>query len=488
VIFAPILAGKSASALAHAYVTGCCTMMSCWLPIVVLVVITYFLLRSARIINRFCGDAAAKTFKHSCEPASVAETPDPIFRQINFLRKKFGLELIDRFAGDYTIQPPTLAEPQRTARIIRRLFSQGGHNYWLDPLNGADALYFVWIGDGRGHRPWYVFNTLVLNVALQITLQISSLEAAFPAFWFWQGVTVMSLLSWALVWTICFRPTCDRLLILQEVLMYFCNLISAFCAFAAYHIDIFEEKGSLVRSQFFTACSLWILVVFMVYDAFLVPIINRIHVEGSSTETICAGIASIPLNIIRAVVNIFSVLLVKDLKYVLEFTHENARALLEDDPYASKGTHGIGGAPGFKKLLVEAQNKYMPKDEKDDDSNATSEDAWEVNKLERQDATKIQTPSFDENWREAFEESESEAAANRSGKRQYLKAWGSALLGGIWYTKKVAAKYGISLDNKSPFSDKKKARRGRLTVRRLASTPQTEKSWASPAGGSPLDI
>jgi len=454
VMFAPVLAGKAASALAHAYVTGCCTLMSCWLPIVVLVVITYFLLRSARIIRRFSGEAAKRAFAHSTEPASFAVTPDPIFRLINRLRQKLGLELIDRFAGDYTIQPPHLAEPQRTGRIIRRLFAQGGHDYGREPLHGADALYFIWIGDGRGHQPWYVYSTLVINVALQITLQISSLEALFPAFWFWQGVIVMALLASAIVWTICVRPMCDRLLIVQEVLMYTCNLIAAFCAFAAYHIDAFEEKGALVRSQFFTDLSLWILVLFMLYDAFMVSIINRIHVEGSGYEPTCASLASIPLNIVRAVCNIASVLLVKDLK------------ALPDDPYASKGTHGIGGAPGFKKLLEAEQNKYKPKD--DDDS--TSEDpSWD--KLQRQNATNLPFLSVEE-----FDVTED--ARNRSGKWQYLKSWASALLGGSWHgnngKERVVKKSGISLD-KSPFRKKPlQPRLGRVTLRRISPLPARE--------------
>ena len=45
------------------------------------------------------------------------------------------------------------------------------------------------------------------------------------------------------------RPTCDRLLCVQDVVVYVLNGLSAFYAFAAYHVVSYDEVASLTTSD-----------------------------------------------------------------------------------------------------------------------------------------------------------------------------------------------------------------------------------------------
>jgi hypothetical protein len=339
VLFAPMLAGKATAVLAISHVTGCCTGWSCWLPMVVLICILYFLLRWAHVMWRFGRgtEAAERTYETVLSPRVASETPDPIYRALNRIRSACRLSLIDRFRGDYHVRPVDVPEPATTVRIVLRPFSYWGHDFRDEPSHGAHALYLLWLGDARGRRPWYMLVTLAFNVVLHIVLSLSALEAAYDRVWFVQGMLVLVLILLAMASMAVLRPTRDRLLSVQDALMYFLNLLSAFYAFAAYHISSYEEAGSLAAADALSSASVWLLVGFAAYDVFAVSFFNRLHAEGISFVTICAAVLAIPRNLLRTLLVILSTLLGKDLT-----------CGLPADPYASKG-HLLGSKPTLSK-------------------------------------------------------------------------------------------------------------------------------------------
>lgn len=325
VLFAPLLAGKSVDALAHAYVSACCTMMSCWLPVVVLICIAYALLRTSHVIWRFSGTVAGQLFDESLPPKSASQTPDPIFRALNRVRAAFGLALIDRFTGRYRVAPVNEPAIASSVRILSRPFGYWGHDFHMEPTAGAHALYTLWIGDGRGPRPGYILTTLVLNILLQMVLSISALEAAFAYTWLVQGLLVVFLLALGALSMLCLAPTCDRLLSLQASLIYVLNALSAIYAFSAYHVETVDETSALATSDALTQASIWTMVVFALYDAFAIAFINRIHLEGFTCTALCRATISVPLDAVRLLNVLFTI--------ILGLHHDIVR--IPPNPYAS---------------------------------------------------------------------------------------------------------------------------------------------------------
>lgn len=338
VLFAPLLAGKSTHALATSYATGCCTAAACWLPWLVLACIAYIILRAARVLLRFRRSASAHACAATRTPESAAETPDPLFRSINRGRAALGLPLIDRFADGFLVQPADTAESMITSRILRQPFGFWGHDLEREPIEGARALYLVWLGDARGPAPWYVLSTLILNVELQIVLSMSPFEAIFKHAWMVQGVLVLAMIAQAMMWLVLFQPTSDRLLGVLDMLSYTLHAIASFFAFAAYHIDGVDTLGALAASDGLMAASVWILAGFAAYDAFAVSVLNRIHREGLTPLVICKAVGSIALSFVRTFVLVVSTL--------------TARPVVgqPEDPHAARGGSLVPSAPHTRTL------------------------------------------------------------------------------------------------------------------------------------------
>lgn len=302
-LFAPLLAGQSASALAIAHVSGYCTFASCSLPLIVLGVIAFWLLRTARVLWRFSGSVAAMQGYHDAHAVtSAAETSDPIFWLINEVRARMRLPLIDRFTGGVDVGD--WPEPSTTQRILKRPFSFWGHHFTYEPLDGERALHTLWVGDSNGERPWYVLSTVTFNVSMQITHSVSALQAGHASgmhAWFLQGVASALLPLLAACWMLVLQPTRDRLLGAHDVLVYLLNALSAFFAFAAYHLESVDALSALSVSDALMECSIWLLTVFVVYDAFAVTAINIIRRDGGSCRSVSIAIASIPLGLLRLV-------------------------------------------------------------------------------------------------------------------------------------------------------------------------------------------
>jgi len=348
VLFAPLLAGKSAAALAHAYITACCTLQLCWLPIVVLLCIAYAVLRTFRVLWRFSGTAASQLFVKLEAPLSVEATPDPIFRALNRVRAACGFALIDRFVGRYHVPHADELAHESTMHILSRPFGYWGHDFKLKPATGAHALYSVWIGDGRGRRPGYVFITLVLNILLQMALSASVLQAAFTKAWLVQGLFVIFLLILGALFMLCLAPTCDRLLSMQDLATYVLNALAAMHAFSAYHIDSVDETSALTTSDALTLASIWLLVTFAVYDAFAVAFINRIHAEGSTA--ICRAICSVPLDALRFMNMISTTIVGKDLLRIPSNPYaSNAAPLMTS--IAQEPSSEVGSSPLSRREL-----------------------------------------------------------------------------------------------------------------------------------------
>ena len=364
ILFAPLLAGKSTHTLALAYVTRCCVGWSCWLPIIVLAVITYATLRSARVLWRFSGFAASRSYKYAPPPATADETADPLFRLINKVRESLGLALIDRFTGDFAIAPNWEDDVATSLRILRKPCGYWGHHYRRSPLDGAHALYFVWIGSARGQRPTYVLTTVVINLLVQILLNLSPLQAAFQRTWLVQRVAVTTTLALAAVWILCARPTSDRMLSLQECVTYVLNAFAAFYAVAAFHLDGFESERSLSTSDALWLVSIWAVAGFFAYDFVAVPFLNRLSAEGVTCHTVARATLAIPRNACRAVVGTVSILVGKHLTCAAE------------DPYASHAWRAAFAAA--QPTRVEPQLAYPRVSERtgaDQAAAGTAEDA-----------------------------------------------------------------------------------------------------------------
>jgi len=281
VVFTPLLVGKAATALSLAHVSNCCSGWTCGLPWLVIVCTALFLIRTARLIYRFSSSGAAKRmFEPTAPPMTPTDTADPLFRLFNLFRSAAGWPLIQRSRGEYHIKPTITAEPDTSLRILRQPFGHFGYNYKDNPLAAARTLHFVWVSAAHGSRPWFVFNTLVINVVLCIFLGTTPLEVAYYSYWRFQRCAILVLLSCAVLWSRVCVPSADRLIGWVVTVLFVFHAVAAWFIVAGHDLESYDLDESLRVATTLRALSAWVPLSLMGYDIAFVPIYNLAQTHG----------------------------------------------------------------------------------------------------------------------------------------------------------------------------------------------------------------
>jgi len=108
-------------------------------------------------------------------------------------------------------------------------------------------------------------------------------------------------------------------------MVYMCTVWAAFFAFAAYHLDSFDEEKALATSDALLDMSILMMALFAMYDIFTVPFFNRVADEGQvNSRAFVQAIGAVFINAGRMVCALMSTLFVRDLM------------CLPDDPYTAR--------------------------------------------------------------------------------------------------------------------------------------------------------
>lgn len=291
ILYAPLLSGQSVAALSIGHVTGCCTHWRCWLPWVVLGTLLLFLARTARLLWRFQRSHTGKIlFQATVPPAAPKATTDPLFRGLNYLRAAFGFRLTQRSRGEYHLKPLVSAEPETTLRILRHPFGHWGFDFEEQQLGGTRSLFFVWIGASHGGAPWFVFQTLMLNLVLFMIFASSALEVGYAGYWRVQRVAVLVLFVLAVLLSRTWPSTTDRLYGWVVTALYALHALAAFFAMAGHDLEAFPLTESLQMSTGLKALSSYVPVSLMVYQLIFVPTLANLRTHGFSHRLITHAI------------------------------------------------------------------------------------------------------------------------------------------------------------------------------------------------------
>jgi len=283
ILYAPLLSGQSVAALSIGHVSGCCTGWSCWLPWALLGTLLLFLLRTARVLWRFHRSHTGELFFEATAPPTTPKgTTDPLFRRLNHLRAAFGWRLIQRSRGQYHLKPVESAEPETTLRILRRPFGQWGFHFEEQPLGGTRSLFFVWIGASHGRAPWFVFQTLLLNMVLFMLFASSALEVAYVGYWRVQRAAVLAVFAIAVLLSLARPSTTDRLYGWLVVALYALHALAAFFVVAGHDLAAFPLAESLRMSTNLKALSAFVPMSLMVYQLVFVPALANLRAHGCS--------------------------------------------------------------------------------------------------------------------------------------------------------------------------------------------------------------